>query len=611
MILKKFRVSFEIKILSLEVLMKKNIVIFIIFSLFVCAAFPQVSVNPNEEFYSDAAGWYLKGYVERLPQIKPYPVAVIEEILIDVIKKGEPSEQAKAEFYYEKYFAKEWHVSLDSSAYARIYSIADSDAKDVDHYDDALQLSVEPEFSYDFSFGEYFSSGLIVGLRGQSSYVNSSEVLPKFTYNSELDVIAPFEFNADSIDFLLDVNGNFTVGSKDVYATVGFTPLGYGLFPNDDIILSPDGNQILHGSFNYEGKYFQYAQIFGVVGAMNKSFLEADDYSFSKFFAFHSTNVPLFNGKLNLSYFEGAVFGNGFQPAMLTPVPWAIVSLADGRSETLYAGLKVEVKPVPCFSWNTEFLLNDLKPKNFIKLKWNDAAIRGAFKTGFVYSPLDSIASLITVDYTMVTPEIYSCYDSFNDDYNYRDYSNFGTSIGSNLLPNSDRVSVKINFKPSKNLKITTTTLYSRHGNSYEDLDYDEIVKLNGSQYSYSSIGQNSNGFESLTSQTNFLMQDDLMYSMQAGLDIQYTLFSKKSSNITFSVGYTFEFIQNDGVDQAIYPGDYSNYKTYLDTINSETATDAQKQDAKSKFDSIKEAWKDRLHDSYNHYFRAGVKINF
>ena len=53
-------------------------VLFIVFSL---PLFAQISVNPQNEFYSDAASWYLKGYVDSLPQVKPYPAAVIKEIL--------------------------------------------------------------------------------------------------------------------------------------------------------------------------------------------------------------------------------------------------------------------------------------------------------------------------------------------------------------------------------------------------------------------------------------------------------------------------------------------------------------------------------------------------
>ena len=86
--------------------MKKSLFVFSILFLFAPVIFSQVSVNPQEQFYSDAVGWYQKGYVERLPQLKPYPVNVIKNMLETVMQDGEPSEQKKASVYYSEFFGK-------------------------------------------------------------------------------------------------------------------------------------------------------------------------------------------------------------------------------------------------------------------------------------------------------------------------------------------------------------------------------------------------------------------------------------------------------------------------------------------------------------------------
>ena len=92
------------------------------------------------------------------------------------------------------------------------------------------------------------------------------------------------------------------------------------------------------------------------------------------------------------------------------------------------------------------------------------------------------------------------------------------------------------------------------------------------------------------------------MYTMQAGIDIEYTFYSKKTSSVSLGFGYTFEFIQNDGVDDGIFTGNYTNLKY---------STDEEKKAAKEIIDADKDKWKKHLHNSYNHYFRAGVKISF
>lgn len=582
--------------------MKKNILVFSIVFLSVALVFSQVSVNPREEFYSDAVSWYQKGYVERLPQLKPYPLNIVKNMLENVIQNGEPAEQERASEYFSEFFGKPWRLQASGGYYGKIYSLENTENKDADRFDNFHQAAGDLNFSSDILLKDFFGFGFSAELQGQSSYINSSDVLPRYMTNSRLSVIEPFVFNAGDIDLLMDLSGNISVGNSALYGTFGFNSLGYGLFPEDNLILSPNSKQILNATFNYEGKSFQYAQVFGVTGASYKFKGNESDFSFDKFFAFHSVNVPFLNGKLNISYFEGAVFGGQFNPSFLTPVPWAIVSLADGNSESVFAGTKIEVKPMQCLTWNTEFLLSDLQVKNFIKLKWNDAAIRTALKTGFTYTPLDSIASLISVDYTLVTPYTFNVYDTVDKKYNYRTYSNYGTPIGTDLLPNSDRVSMTLNFKPTKNLKISTISAYSRHGNQYEDWDYEDIILLDGTTETGTTLAQNSQNLDSAKDQTGFLIQDDLMYTMQAGIDIEYTFYSKKSSSVSFGFGYTFEFIKNDGVDDGIYTGNYTNLKY---------STDEEKKVTEDYLDNEKLKWQNHLHNSYNHYFRAGVKISF
>ena len=159
-----------------------------------------------------------------------------------------------------------------------------------------------------------------------------------------------------------------------------------------------------------------------------------------------------------------------------------------------------------------------------------------------------------------------------------------------------------LNFKPTKNLKISTISAYSRHGNQYEDWDYEDIILLDGTTETGTTLAQNSQNLDSAKDQTGFLIQDDLMYTMQAGIDIEYTFYSKKSSSVSFGFGYTFEFIKNDGVDDGIYTGNYTNLKY---------STDEEKKATEDYLDNEKLKWQNHLHNSYNHYFRAGVKISF
>ena len=95
--------------------MKKIFLMLVFAGVLMTSLFSQVSVNPEDSFYSDSLNWYLKGYVEKLPQLKPYPVNVIKGILSEVIEKGEEVEKAKAEEYYFSIFGEKFHIESDSA----------------------------------------------------------------------------------------------------------------------------------------------------------------------------------------------------------------------------------------------------------------------------------------------------------------------------------------------------------------------------------------------------------------------------------------------------------------------------------------------------------------
>ncbi|MBQ1181346.1 MAG: hypothetical protein IIX63_04435, partial [Treponema sp.] len=86
---------------------------------------------------------------------------------------------------------------------------------------------------------------------------------------------------------------------------------------------------------------------------------------------------------------------------------------------------------------------------------------------------------------------------------------------------------------------------------------------------------------------TNFLTQDNIMYLIQGGINIDYNLALNKAGKIIFSLGYTFEYIRNAGVDRNIYKGTLT--------------TPEQVQNARK-------SWEDSLYDVYNHYLFLGVK---
>ncbi len=565
--------------------------IFLILSVFFLASLflsAQVSVDPRDEFYSDILCWKLKGYVDQLPKLKPYPVNVIEDILTEVIEKGEKAEKQRAEDYYNKIFGKKWHAVADNDYNVKIYKLGDVDNEHAKNFDHTHIITSELSLGGDLGFGKYIGTGYRLGVRGIYNKYEISDVLPKYVSNSDYDVTKIFNFNAGSADVNVDLAANVTMGTSTLYGVVGYNRLGYGIYPDTDIALNPNSNPLLFGSMNYEGKYFQYEQLLGVTAARAVDYDKSDFDFGKKFVGFHSLNVPV--GNFDVSLFESVVFGNTFSPSYLIPVPWFIISNVDGGSANVISGMKVEYNPVPCIAVNASVFMDEFELKPFIKLKWNDANVHTAFKAGFAYSPLDSICQLITCDFTLVTPYTYTSYDTSSDKYNYTDYTNFGKGIGSELIPNSDRVSLSLKFKPFKHFTVTGSTAYVRHGNQYEDLSDEDVLLLSGETATDGSLYQNNQNLDSATDGTNFLSQDHKMYIMQASLDFEYDFVMKKTHEVAVTFGYTFEYIENDGVDSPIYAGTF----TTVEAVQ-----------------AARKNWEEALHNSYNHYFNVGVKISY
>ena len=84
----------------------KKVLLSFVFLICSFALFAQVSVDPTDRFYTQAQGWELKGYIENLPQIRPYPSNLIKSILETVMEKGDRNDREVAEYEYRRIFGK-------------------------------------------------------------------------------------------------------------------------------------------------------------------------------------------------------------------------------------------------------------------------------------------------------------------------------------------------------------------------------------------------------------------------------------------------------------------------------------------------------------------------
>ena len=83
---------------------KNGVFAFIFLFLTVNCIFSQIAADVNNEFYEDVVQWEISGKTQKLPLVRPYPLSLIKDILLKVMKSDDVSAADKASFYYRQFF---------------------------------------------------------------------------------------------------------------------------------------------------------------------------------------------------------------------------------------------------------------------------------------------------------------------------------------------------------------------------------------------------------------------------------------------------------------------------------------------------------------------------
>ncbi|MBD5399183.1 MAG: hypothetical protein HDR57_00905 [Treponema sp.] len=568
--------------------------IFLFAFLSLLPVFAQVSVDTEDDFYTDATAWFLKGYIQSLPQLKPYPINIINDLLDEVIANAPQAEQVIAEYYKDKYFSKKISASSDTNANIKL-KFLDSGSEEIERFTHNEFFSENIAVAGDIPINE--KAGIAFDLSGRVYYsrVPSENVFPLYTFGNDINKKNALKINADKVDFALNPNFIATFGKQNLYATIGMNKTGFGLFQDDGLIMNPSTYQAINATINYQGKYVSISRYLGLLAADKED--GSFGYSARKFISFHSMKIPIPKAHISFSLYESIIISKPFNPVYLWPIPYCAAANLLKFDENVISGLNFEWKPLHGIAILMDFIIDDIENvKSLFKLKLNDAGIRTGFKMGFIYAPFDSACNFLSLNYTLITPYTYTRYAQSDDKYHYLDYTNFGMSLGSNLPPNSDRVNLTIHFKPMPNFKVQTFSSFIRHANSYESLSPEEAIQIPSGYPSNGSISADTRGFDSVKNVTGFLKQDTTMYIVQAGTFLEYEFILKKAGRISISAQYIYEYISNNGVDSNIYSGNY---------------TAETEQERIEQANRELKAWKNKLHDSHNHYFTIGVKYRY
>lgn len=592
----------------------KKLLFIALLSLFVSSSiFAQITVDPNHEFYEYAQNWYLMGFVEKLPPIRPYSKLYVNKILEQVIQNGNSFSQEKAKSFYEESNGKSWYINADVNLALKVDSqngiskpfvpIFPSATGDVAFFDDFVSLG------YDLGLSAYNKS--------------EKDYRPLYSNLPHDSLTDPSSVGPYSV--YLDINDVLTIGNETFFLQCGINRLGFSPFLKNSLALNSGAYHSANLELSVIKDKFSYSQLYSVIGSSAN--YDGSGLQPNKYLTFHQFSFKPIS-KLELSYYETIIFGQRFDPSYLIPTPYMVVQGIGGCNDNLQMGILVNYNIFKGFLWATDLFVDDLSVNDLIKLNF-DTKIRVAAKTGIIYAFDSPILNKISLDYTLVTPYTYAHSDGSQDiywytdsTYNYQNYTNNGISMGTNLPPNSDGINLSFSINPIKNLSLSFNGFFARHANSAETLSSSTAIKYlcaesgkyatDGSIFMHQAL--NNEIISEVNEHLNFLTQKHKMYIVQLGLTAKYSLPKFNWGTFALKASYNFEYIYNKGVDSNIYQGGEVSAKydtdetTLLGYVISGDSTVYSEQEIVELYYN---KWTSSFYNIFNNYFYIGFEYKF
>lgn len=583
--------------------MSKFTKIVIFFLIITTTAFGQVSLDPNDDFYQDVAIWESLGAVADVPSLRPYPLAVVRSLLEQASECDIPQVQEKATYYQKKIFNKGFNIGISAHDYIK------ASKEGV-----ASQLMGSGFVFGDFDLFPKLSLSYKLNIVAATDAITT--MLPTYK-NYSFDIVDdPIEIGP--LDLNIDMNANFAYGTEAVYLQAGLNRTSFGPFAFSNIVVSEETFHMPNISFVINREKWTYVQSLFSLGATSNAYgVFNSRRKPDKYLTMHSFELrPLKN--LSLSYYETIVYGNRFDFSYLLPVPYMAVQGVGGFDDNLQMGLNFKWNIAKGLVWTGDVFVDDLNMNSILKFDF-DTRMKFAAKTGIFFAPTDTIFDILSFDYTLVMPYMFTHSQYVLPDnastqilltgygLNFQNYTTNGMPIGCQLAPNSDGLTLNIRLRPFENVKFSYMTNYFRHGNINESISLEEAKMYlyagkkefvtNGSIFDYPDAGHGY--LETALDSLNFLTQNNIMHIWQTGFDLSYEVALKKAGTLQFSVGYVFEYIKNYGVDSNIFLGGlYSDYPSY-ESIPDEAVAAALTE------------WESQLKDVFNNYVSISVKYMY
>ena len=489
-----------------------------------------------------------------------------------------------------------------------------------------MQQNILPAVEGDFFLTEKTSLAFDLGFHVIDDYAASYS--KQFTNDSILPFFSRPKHDAPddpaelaSFSALTNMNMNLAYGGERWYMQGGMSRLSFGPFHTESVTLSSEGYHSGNLIFYYNADdLWNYQQSFLIIGSTNHL---GKDLGGEKYFHLHSLEYNPFPW-LSLSYFESMVYGGTFDPMYFLPLPFMVAQGIGSFGGNLQMGLGFKIRPTKGLLWAGELLVDDVSANDLLKLKF-DTKLKFAGITGLQYAFDNPVFKSLSLNYSLVAPYMYTHRDDWYaerkmTERNFQNYTNNGYLMGSELLPNSDRIALELSMTPVQNLNLDLRFSFSRHANTNESIplenainylkhyksDYSKVPITDGGIYNFAVDGEKYMDY----AQSNFMFmaQKSIMSIVRTGFDASYKLpfsslgtWGKKAGSLSAKLSYDFEYIHNNGVQNEMFARKEPE----------EEWKDFSDDEKKAKVEEYRSEWRSKLYDSFAHYLSFSIIYRF
>jgi hypothetical protein len=511
--------------------MKKNVAAVLLWMWFSTALNAQLIHDPNDAIYRDIDRWSLRGYISSsLPLIRPYPAQLLDELLTQVIEKGNGEAQEKAA-YYKKNIApgsRPVHPGLAGGVKGLNGDIA---ALGSISGDGVLRLS-------DW-IGASYSMFLYASTKTPGNEFN----VPG-TYSPFPDLVTDTA-NVGPFKLMQDWTSAIGIGKSNFYFQSGLNRTSIGPFYDNGVVVGPQAARAGHFSLNYRRPKWSFEMLLLALSA-------SDDFGkqtfAEKFFVFHSFN---FNPWPNFEFGfqESVVWGERLELLYLVPFTnlFAAQSMSGDFGDNSFLGFHIRWSLPHNMQAGAQFYIDDFHFNDIVRLKFN-TKYKLAAEAGLVWAPDSGPLSTLAADYTMVFPYMYTHWNTpatarYAGGPNYLNYSHMGRNLGTDLEPNSDRISVRTTWRTLPNLDLSFGAWFTRHANASDGADYDGNKDPNDkNEYHKGTIFDDGDLVDGNNySYLRFLIQDTIDTRLAGVFGVTWTLptgFGAFSLNADYALEY-------------------------------------------------------------------------